>query len=287
MARRYALPTAPVRRLRWFAVALSTLLLVACTDSGGQPSPQPTPLSPTAAKALRADPIGSLRTVVARASSRPTFAFRVAANMQRQQITGVGRARVGPRSVSKIDILTGDGAWLPVRVLDGTAYVRVPAAYRTAVGRPWVSTSLATPPADTGLSGLAELIRFLQDFDPIRQAEALLAAGTVEVAGEETVAGVRALRYRGVVPASGLAAAAEPNLRAALARRLRVDGVTSVALDLWVDAGYVPRRTRWRAGTTSGTADYSAWGTTVAVTRPASAQTVPLADVLPVFTRER
>jgi hypothetical protein len=233
---------------------------------------------------LLADPADSLRTVVQRISARSTFAFRVAANVGAQQITGTGRAKAGPAPASTLEVLTGDGTSLPVRVLGDLAYVRVPATYRDRVGKAWVSVSLTDPPTDTGVSGLAELTRFLQEFDPVRQATALLDAGTVKAVGEETVGGVRAVHYRGLVPVAELVKGADPKIQSSLSGQLRLEGVTVVPLDLWVDAGYVPRRTRWKAGTASGTADYSAWGTTVTVTRPPADQTVPLAAVLPVFT---
>src|SRR5690606_3492380 len=127
---------------------------------------------------------------------------------------------------------------------------------------------LLHPPSASGASGLTEFTQFLQDFDPVVQAKALLKSGKVRVVGAETIGSVQAIRYSGHVPVAVLAAQVRPALREVILAKAQATGVTVTTVDLWIDDTYTSRRTRWQAGTVSGTAEYTSWGTPVTVARP-------------------
>jgi hypothetical protein len=270
--------------IRAVVVVGAVLALAACSPSetvGHAPSGS---MSPQIAEVLQADPAKALKSVIANAGNNSTFAFSVAAAAGPQRITGTGTARVGTDAALQLDLLNADGSRFPVRLVQQVVYIGIPDAYRALVPKNWVSLSLLHPPAATGPSGLAEVARFLQDFDPVRQAKALLASGHAVATGEESVNGVRTVHYTAKVPVTVLIAQSPAALRSQLTERFATEKLTTVKLELWVDVGYRCRRTRWSGGTASGTADYSNWGLPVAVARPPAADTADLASVLPAFT---
>jgi hypothetical protein len=122
-------------------------------------------------------------------------------------------------SMPYLDQLTGGGSKVEQRIVDGTAYLKLPGALLRSAGAgpktQWVARN-AQAEAATDLSALAQA-----QSDPARQLARLAkAGGKVEGIGKESVRGVLTTHFRGTADANG----------------------ESVPVEAWIDANGLVRR---------------------------------------------
>jgi hypothetical protein len=184
-------------------------------------------------------------------------------------------------------LVTGDAPALLNRVilLDGIVYGRAdPAAVAEMHGRHWMKLEPGAPARSGGPD--AGTAAWGQVLNPGSDLRGLAAAARLEAHGEERLGELRAAHYRGVAKAADLLEA-EKGLTGEqldwLLGRLRGDGSSSVAVDLWLDEDSrlvrMVERTETALGVETVTASYSDYGTLVNIQAPPVADTADAGDV--------
>ncbi|MEK8172082.1 hypothetical protein NKH77_30800 [Streptomyces sp. M19] len=161
------------------------------------------------------------------------------------------------------------------------------AASAEAGGKHWVKYDYDTLVEQAGASG-AFLKDQMQNTDPARSVQLLIATGKVRSVGKESVRGTEATHYTGTVEVSELAKMQSQDLTEddlkALQTQLEQSGMETETIDLWIDADDLLVKKREKAESTQGTYDstvyYTDYGTDVAVEEPAPSDTVDFADTL-------
>ncbi len=122
----------------------------------------------------------------------------------------------------------------------------------------------------------------MQNNDPVKSVNLLIASGKVQAAGKEDVRGVQATHYTGTVDVAEMAKMQSKSLSAAdlkvLEEQLKQAGATKETIDLWIgpDNLLVKKREQMAGKTaTDSTMFYSHYGTKVTVTPPPAGDTMP------------
>ncbi|NSC23331.1 hypothetical protein FM076_20135 [Streptomyces albus subsp. chlorinus] len=122
----------------------------------------------------------------------------------------------------------------------------------------------------------------LQNNNPARSVQLLLASGKVKSAGTETVRGQKATRYTGTLTLSELVRMQSKDLKEsekqALEQQFKQNGMESEKIDLWIGEGdLLVKKCEVAKGTKSSTENtvyYSDYGTKVDVSPPPASQTL-------------
>ncbi|GAA1669952.1 hypothetical protein [Streptomyces yatensis] len=154
-------------------------------------------------------------------------------------------------------------------------------------GKHWVKYDYDVLAQKAGPSG-AFLKDQMQNNNPSRSVELLLATGKVKSVGSESVKGVKATHYTGTVKVSEIAKMQSKELSQsdldALQKQLETSGMDTETIDLWVDDQNLLVKKREQAQSNSGSYDstvyYSDYGTAVTVEEPTSSDTVDFQDML-------
>ncbi|WP_086709498.1 hypothetical protein [Streptomyces antimycoticus] len=154
-------------------------------------------------------------------------------------------------------------------------------------GKHWVKYDYDVLAQKAGPSG-AFLKDQMQNNNPSRSVELLLATGKVKSVGSEDVKGVKATHYMGTVKVSEIAKMQSKELSQsdldALQKQLETSGMDTETIDLWVDGENLLVKKREQAQSNNGAYDstvyYSDYGTSVTVTEPSSSDTVDFQDML-------
>ncbi|MFF7342912.1 hypothetical protein ACFZA4_03820 [Streptomyces antimycoticus] len=154
-------------------------------------------------------------------------------------------------------------------------------------GKHWVKYDYDVLAQKAGPSG-AFLKDQMQNNNPSRSVELLLATGKVKSVGSEDVKGVKATHYTGTVKVSEIAKMQSKELSQsdldALQKQLETSGMDTETIDLWVDGENLLVKKREQAQSNNGAYDstvyYSDYGTSVTVTEPSSSDTVDFQDML-------
>ncbi|OPF83448.1 hypothetical protein VT50_0204240 [Streptomyces antioxidans] len=160
-------------------------------------------------------------------------------------------------------------------------------AAQAGSGKHWVKYDYDVLAQKAGPSG-AFLKDQMQNNNPSRSVELLLATGKVKSVGSEDVKGVKATHYTGKVKVSEIAKMQSKELSQsdldALQKQLESSGMDTETIDLWVDGDNLLVKKREQAQSNSGAYDstvfYSDYGTKVTVTEPSSSDTVDFQDML-------
>ncbi|WP_260867250.1 hypothetical protein [Streptomyces sp. SAJ15] len=162
------------------------------------------------------------------------------------------------------------------------------AADPKAGGKHWMKYDYATLAKQAGASG-----KFLQDqmqnTDPARAVQLLVATGKVKSMGEEKVRGIDTTHYTGTVKVADLAKMQSKDLTEqdlkSLQEQLQQAGMETETIDVWVDENDLLLKKRERADSTSGAYDstvyYTDYGTDVSVEEPPAGDTMNFEDALP------
>ncbi|MFD4995131.1 hypothetical protein [Streptomyces buecherae] len=155
-------------------------------------------------------------------------------------------------------------------------------------GKHWMKYDYATLVEKAGPSG-----KFLKDqmqnTDPSRAVQILIATGKVREVGKEDVRGTKATHYTGVVNVSELARMQSKDLSKQdlldLQQQLQQSGMETETIDLWIDGDNLLVKKREQADSSQGKFDatvfYSDYGTQVTVEEPPASDTINFEDVMP------
>ncbi len=154
-------------------------------------------------------------------------------------------------------------------------------------GKHWVKYDYDVLAQKAGPSG-AFLKDQMQNNNPSRSVELLLATGKVKSVGIEDVKGVKATHYTGTVKVSEIAKMQSKELSQsdldALRKQLETSGMDTETIDLWVDGQNLLVKKREQAQSNNGAYDstvfYTDYGTAVTVDEPSSSDTVDFQDML-------
>ncbi len=160
-------------------------------------------------------------------------------------------------------------------------------AAQAGSGKHWVKYDYDVLAQKAGPSG-AFLKDQMQNNNPSRSVELLLATGKVKSVGSESVKGVKATHYTGTVKVSEIAKMQSKELSQsdldALQKQLETSGMDTETIDLWVDDQNLLVKKREQAQSNNGSYDstvyYSDYGTAVTVEEPTSSDTVDFQDML-------
>ncbi|NGO66931.1 hypothetical protein G5C65_00830 [Streptomyces sp. SB3404] len=169
------------------------------------------------------------------------------------------------------------GRPMQARYLKDAMYTQLPAG--PYEGK-WVKYDYDVLAQKGGASG-AYLKDQIQNNNPARSVQLLLATGKVKAVGKESVRGVQATHYTGVVELGELTRSqsqelSESDLKA-LEQQFRQLGLTKERIDLWIDDKDLLIKKREVARSSTGSTDvdntvyYSDYGTPVNVSAPAGA----------------
>ncbi|MFF8283850.1 hypothetical protein ACF1DY_30190 [Streptomyces albus] len=172
------------------------------------------------------------------------------------------------------DIVT-NGTPTQARYLSDAMYSKLP---QPVQGKQWIKMEYDAM-AKQNASG-ALLKDQLQNNNPARSVELLLASGKVKSAGTETVRGQKATRYTGTLSLSELVRMQSKDLsesdKKALEQQFKQTGMESEKIDLWIDENDLLVKKREVAeGSESqmeNTVYYSDYGTEVEVSAPPASQ---------------
>ncbi|MFB6441407.1 hypothetical protein ACFCVY_32310 [Streptomyces sp. NPDC056411] len=147
-------------------------------------------------------------------------------------------------------------------------------------GKSWIKYDYDMLAKQVGPSG-ALIKDMMQNNDPSKSVELLIASGKVKEAGKEDVRGVQATHYTGTVDVAELTKMQAKNLTDAdmkgLERQLKATGASTETIDLWIgpDNLLVKKREQMNGKQPyDSTIFYSDYGTKVSVTPPPASDTV-------------
>ncbi|BAJ27035.1 MULTISPECIES: hypothetical protein [Kitasatospora] len=154
-------------------------------------------------------------------------------------------------------------------------------------GKHWIKYGYADLAKLMGAAG-DSMKSQLQNADPISSVRALIAAGQVTKAGQETVNGVKATKYTGDLAVEDLAKSGAKGLSAdqaeALRKQFAAAGITTDHIELWIsgDDLLVKKVEKFstKAGDAVSTASYSDYGTKVTAVEPNPLDTVDFVDLV-------
>ncbi|MDX3226525.1 hypothetical protein [Streptomyces sp. ME19-01-6] len=156
-----------------------------------------------------------------------------------------------------------------------------------AGGKHWMKYDYDTLAKQAGASG--EFLKDqMQNTDPARSVQLLIATGKVKSVGSESVKGVKATHYTGTVQVSELAKMQSKDLSesdlTALQKQLETSGMETETIDLWIDGDNLLVKKREQADSNNGKYDstvyYSDYGTKVTVEEPPASDTMNFEDAL-------
>lgn len=168
-----------------------------------------------------------------------------------------------------------------VRYTPDAMFMNAAAMGLPAQGKQWIKYDYDVLAKQGGPSG-AYLKDQMQNNNPSRSVQLLLAAGKVEKVGTEDVRGVEATHYTGVVKVSEMARMQSKGLSKseldALEKQFKQAGADSETVDLWIDDKNLLVKKREQAkskqGVTDSTVYYSDYGTKVTVEEPPASETL-------------
>ncbi|MFJ4185724.1 hypothetical protein [Kitasatospora sp. NPDC089509] len=151
-------------------------------------------------------------------------------------------------------------------------------------GRHWVHIGFDDMSKMQGGANSADQMR---KADPVEAVQTLIASGSVTEIGKETVDGKQATHYAGTLKVADLVAAngskMTPEQVDQMKQKLATAGITTEAIDVWVDSDQLVLKQTGQADTKAGRmtfgVTYSDYGTPIATTAPDKADTIEMADL--------
>jgi hypothetical protein len=196
-------------------------------------------------------------------------------------LSGVYKAQ--PLEFSMNVVTTGGAASGTSSVVydNGNFYLKVPALGSMLGGKPWAEFNSTTLNSSLGTS-FAPMVNSVKNDSGSVQLQALLASGTLQDLGTDTVNGTQATHYSGTIDDSQMSTLTSVNgLTAAQVAQVKslfgASGLTSETIDLWIAPDGLPVQAKVVAvstviGTTTSITDFSDWGGPVTVTVPPASQ---------------
>ncbi|KUJ32985.1 hypothetical protein ACZ90_71470 [Streptomyces albus subsp. albus] len=175
-----------------------------------------------------------------------------------------------------------DGKAMPVRYTPDAMYMNFDDSLASATGgKHWVKYDYDILAQKAGPAG-AFLKDQMQNNDPARSVQLVLATGKVKAVGKETVRGVRTTHYSGTVKVADLAKLQSKDLSeqdlSQLQDQLKATGTETETIDLWIDGKDLLVKKREYGENNNGGFDsvvyYSDYGVGVTVEEPPASDTV-------------
>jgi hypothetical protein len=281
-----------MRRVLLLALlVLLALVVPACgggdDDAGGTPTGQETEASSQVAVIQAAS-----RTAES-SSARFSFSASLSGGAVEGSWSGEGAIadQKGKLTLDLSGLGAGAGAFARGKtemVTDGlVAYMKVPPSLAQALPgeKAWIKMDLAKLGEAQGID-LAQLVQFNQS-NPIGALRYLRGATqSFQTVGAEEVRGVATTRYHGTIDLRKVAAEGPPEVRKAYERVVEISGVTTIPVDVWVDADGLARRIQYEQPLGSGqgelrlTMDLYDFGVDVDVEIPPAKETLDLMQLL-------
>ncbi|MBH5335433.1 hypothetical protein IHE55_11735 [Streptomyces pactum] len=182
-----------------------------------------------------------------------------------------------------------DGKAMPALYTADAMYMNLGdqfAATPQASGAHWVKYDYDVLAQKAGPAG-AFLKDTMQNNNPARSVQLVLATGEVKAVGEETVKGVKATRYSGTVKVADLAKLQSKDLTAeelsSLQKQLEQSGTKTETIDLWIDENNLLVKKREYGENNNGKFDstvfYTDYGVDVSVEEPPASDTVNFEEI--------
>ncbi|MFC4492591.1 hypothetical protein ACFPA8_00375 [Streptomyces ovatisporus] len=185
--------------------------------------------------------------------------------------------------------LPTSGKPMPARYTEDAMYLNMGDEFASTAGKGkhWLQYDYDKLAEQAGPSG-ALIKDQMQNNNPARSVELLLASGKVKKIGTETVKGKKTDHYRGTLKVSELARMQSKKLTEKeldqLADQLKQQGFKTETVDLWIDGDDLLVKKQETAkganGDLDSTAYYTDYGTEVTVEAPAASDTMSFEDVL-------
>ena len=186
--------------------------------------------------------------------------------------------------------LPTSGKPMPARYTEDAMYVNLGDQFASTAGKGkhWMKYDYDRLAKQAGPSG-ALIKDQMQNNNPARSVDLLLASGKVKKVGSETVRGKKTDHYSGTVEVAELARMQSKNLSEKeldqLSDQLEQQGFDTEKVDLWIDGDDLivkkQERAKGKNGNLDSTVYYSDYGTDVSVEAPAASDTLAFEDALP------
>ncbi|MCH6162049.1 hypothetical protein [Streptomyces marispadix] len=186
--------------------------------------------------------------------------------------------------------LPTSGKPMDARYTEDAMYVNLGEQFASTAGKGkhWMKYDYDKLAEQTGPSG-ALIKDQMQNNNPARSVDLLLASGKVKKVGSETVKGKKTDHYSGTIEVAELARMQSRKLSEKeldqLSDQLSQQGFKTEKVDVWIDGEDLlvkkQERAKGKHGDLDSTVFYSDYGTDVSVEAPASSDTVPFEDALP------
>lgn len=185
--------------------------------------------------------------------------------------------------------MPSSGKPMPARYTEDAMYINLgdEFAASSGKGKHWMKYDYDKLAEQGGPSG-ALVKDQMQNNNPARSVDLLLASGKVKKVGSDTVNGVRTDHYSGTIKVSELARMQSKNLSEReldqLADQLEQQGFETETVDLWIDEDDLlvkkQETAKGKYGDMDSTVHYTDYGTKVSVEAPPASDTMPFEQVL-------
>jgi hypothetical protein len=202
-------------------------------------------------------------------SAKMTFDFGTAG----QSMKGQGAYAVTDADVTmQMTMDAGAQGRMELLLVDRTLYIQAPGLAQG--DKPWIRFSAdGDNPVVRQLAGLTDQIDVTRQFDQLNNG------GTITAGAPDTLNGTPTTKYSITIDTAKAAAAATPEQKQQYDTLVQ-QGITAIDMQLWVDAGDLPRQVATsipvQGRTTTATVGFSDWGSPVTVTAPPADQVAEL-----------
>lgn len=184
----------------------------------------------------------------------------------------------------------GGGKPMPVRYTADAMYINqgdAAAGLGGSKSKPWMKIDYAKLAKQGGASG-ALVKDQVQNNNPTRSVELLLAGGDVKKIGSEKVNGEQTDHYSGTVKISDMTRMQSKNLSKKeldeLAKQMEKQGLKTQTVDLWINEDDLlvkkQEKAKSKAGEMESTVTYSDYGTKVSVEAPPASETMDFEEAM-------
>jgi hypothetical protein len=263
-------------------LAVSALTALAVTACGSESGPSETNKQQSVLELLASDLKASLQKTVESADKAESVTLTMQGTMAGEKLSMQGTVDLRDPVKAEMKAADGEGESTTIRMIGSAIYVEIPEEDRADTGgKRWMKIDMSTAAGQQG----QDYTRQLDEVDPVRQVKTLLGMEGTTVVGEETVNGVKTVRYTNTSPVAAYLGQLDAEQRASAEKAMAEQNVTEVKLDLWVDEQYQPRRAHMVMGAAGDlTVDYTDYNKPVTIEAPPAAETTDLAEMLAGLT---
>jgi hypothetical protein len=263
-------------------LAVSALTALAVTACGTESGSSETAKQQSVLELLATDLKASLQKTVESADKAESVTLTMQGTMAGEKLSMQGTVDLRDPVKAEMKASDTDGSSTTIRMIGTAIYVEIPEEDRADTGgKRWMKIDVSAAAGQQG----QDYSRQLDEVDPVRQVKTLLGMEGTTVVGEETVNGVKTVRYTNTSPVAAYLGQLDAEARESAEKAMAEQNVTEVKLDLWVDEQYQPRRAHMVMGAAGDlTVDYTDYNKPVTIEAPPAAETTDLAEMLAGLT---